>query len=391
MTMHAKLSPSGAERWINCPPSAQLGERFPDTTSSYAEEGTLAHRVAEITLGKALGFLSEEEAAAQIEEAEMSLFYSKDMPGNLEPYVEYILSQAAGAEFVGLEEKLNISEWVPDGFGTSDAVIIKDGTLEVVDLKYGQGVPVSAKENPQFRLYGLGAVQEWHMLFPFQRVRCTVVQPRLDNISSEELTVEELLGWAAQVVRPAAILADKGEGEYKSGEHCRWCKAKAICRRRAEDNMALARHEFAEPALLTNEDIADILAAAGELKAWAGDVEAYALEQALKGVSFHGFKLVEGRSLRQLTNEEEAVRILLENGVDEEKLYIRSLVGIPAMEKLVGKRRLGEILKEHIVKPQGKPTLVKETDKRPAMNSAEAAAREFKEEEIKKDDNSCAD
>lgn len=381
MATHARLSPSSAERWIACPPSVKLSERFPDTTTSYAEEGTTAHLVAEIAIRKALGLLTEEEAAARMEEAEMSLYYSKDMPDNLAPYIEYVVSHATGADFVGLEERLNIGEWVPGGYGTSDAVIIKGDLLEVVDLKYGQGVPVSAVGNPQFRLYGLGAVQEWFMLYPFDRVRCTVIQPRLDNISSEELRVGELAMWAEKVLRPAALLAEKGEGEYKSGEHCRWCKAKAVCRRRAEDNMALARYEFSEPALLTNEDIADILSAAGELKTWASDVEAYALDQALNhGASFHGYKLVEGRSLRQLTDEDGAVRILLENGVAEESLYTRSLVGIPAMEKLVGKRRLAELLKEHIVKPQGKPALVKDTDKRPALNSTEAAAQDFKDE-----------
>lgn len=382
MTTHARLSPSSAERWIACPPSVKLSERFPDTTTSYAEEGTTAHLVAEITIRKALGLITEQEAATRMEEAELSLYYTKDMPGNLESYVEYVVSHAADADFVGLEERLVIGEWVPGGYGTSDAVIIKGDLLEVVDLKYGQGVPVSATGNPQFRLYGLGAVNEWLMLYPFSRVRCTVIQPRLDSISSEELEVPELLDWAERVLRPAALLAEKGEGEYRSGDHCRWCKAKAVCRRRAEDNMALARYEFAEPALLTNEDIADVLSAAGELKTWVSDVEAYALDQALNhGASFHGYKLVEGRSLRQLTDEDGAVRILLENGIAEDALYTRSLVGIPAMEKLVGKRRLAELLKEHIVKPQGKPTLVKDTDKRPALNSTETAAQDFKEGE----------
>jgi len=382
MTTHARLSPSSAERWIACPPSVKLSERFPDTTTSYAEEGTTAHLVAEITIRKALGLITEQEAVTRMEEAELSLYYSKDMPGNLEPYIEYVVSNATGADFIGLEEKLDIGEWVPGGYGTSDAVIIKGDLLEVVDLKYGQGVPVSATGNPQFRLYGLGAINEWLMLYPFSRVRCTVIQPRLDSISSEELEVPELLDWAERVLRPAALLAEKGEGEYRSGDHCRWCKAKAVCRRRAEDNMALARYEFAEPALLTNKDIADVLSAAGELKTWVSDVEAYALDQALNhGASFHGYKLVEGRSLRQLTDEDGAVRILLENGIAEDALYTRSLVGIPAMEKLVGKRRLAELLKEHIVKPQGKPTLVKDTDKRPALNSTEAAAQDFKEGE----------
>lgn len=382
MTTHAKLSPSSAERWIACPPSVKLSERFPDTTTSYAEEGTTAHLVAEITIRKALGLITEQEAVMRMEEAELSLYYSKDMPDNLAPYIEYVVSNATGADFIGLEEKLDIGEWVPGGYGTSDAVIIKGDLLEVVDLKYGQGVPVSATGNPQFRLYGLGAVNEWFMLYPFSWVRCTVIQPRLDSISSEELKVPELLDWAERVLKPAALLAEKGEGEYRSGDHCRWCKAKAICRRRAEDNMTLARYEFAEPALLTNEDIADVLSAAGELKAWVSDVEAYALDQALNhGASFHGYKLVEGRSLRQLTDEDGAVRILLENGVAEDALYTRSLVGIPAMEKLVGKRRLAELLKDHIVKPQGKPTLVRDTDKRPALNSTEAAAQDFKEGE----------
>lgn len=383
MSGHARLSPSAAERWIQCPPSVALGERFPDSTSSYAEEGTTAHTVAEIIIRARLGLLSEADADARMEEAEMSLYYAKDMSSSVEPYVEYVTSHAAGADFIGIEERLDISDYVPGGYGTGDAVIIKDGVLEVVDLKYGQGVPVSAEGNPQFRLYGLGAVQEWYMLYPFTRVRCTVVQPRLDSISTEELDVADLLAWGETVVKPAATLAIAGGGEYRSGDHCRWCKAKAVCRRRAEDNMALARYEFAEPALLTREDIADILPAAENLKRWADDVAAYALDQALNhGARFHGYKIVEGRSLRQLTDAAEAGRILLENGIAEDELYTRSMIGIPGMEKLVGKRRLGELIGTMIIKPRGKPALVKEADKRPAINSAEEAARDFAEKEI---------
>ena len=377
---HAKLSPSSAERWINCPPSVKLSERFPNTTSPYAEEGSCAHRVAEIILQRDLGMLPRDEAGTLLEEAEMSLYYTKDMPDNLLPYTDYVSSHAVGADFIGLEERLNVSDWVPEGYGTGDAVIIKDGVLEVIDLKYGQGVPVSATNNPQFRLYGLGAIYEWYALYPFDAVRCTVIQPRLDSISSEDLSVAGLLAWAENVVKPAALLAAEGKGEYCSGDHCRWCKAKAVCRKRAEDNMALARYEFAEPALLTNEGIADILPSADNLEKWIKDINAYALDQALnQGVNYHGYKVVEGRSNRKIVKEDEAVQILTDNGVVEDSLYIRKLIGIPGMEKAVGKRRLTELLKDHIVKEPGAPALVRETDKRPAIRSNEAAAAAFKE------------
>ena len=379
---HAVLSASGASRWIACPPSARLEERFPDSTSEYAREGTFAHQLAEIELRKALG-----ESARRPRGYAESEYWSEDMDEYLSRYVGLVMerinthrSHTPDAQVL-LEQRLDFSRWVPNGFGTGDVVIVSDLGVEVIDLKYGRGVPVSAEGNPQLQLYGLGAYDTYSVLYDLPSVTLTIIQPRLDSITTETLAVDELLAWADSVVRPAAELADRGEGAYCAGEHCRWCRAKAVCRARAEANLELAKHEFAPPPTLSYEEIAEILRQADALQAWAKDVQGYALEQALAGVRFDGWKLVEGRSVRKYADEDAVASALQLEGYTEEQMFEKVLLGITKMEKLLGRKQFGELLDGLVVKPPGKPTLVPESDRRPELNSIAEAQADFAEED----------
>lgn len=384
---HAILSASGSSRWLACPPSAQLEEQFPDEQSEYADEGKFAHRLAELHLSRAITSTTKSSTyKKQMAELRQNAFYSAEMEDHIDAYVTQVseifmaAKQKCQDTIPLLEQKLDFSQWVPEGFGTGDVVIISDDTLEIIDLKYGKGVPVSATGNSQMRLYGLGAITAYEMLYDFSRVRMTIIQPRLDSISTEELTVDELLVWAETEVKPRADLAIRGEGEFTAGDHCRFCKARSVCRTRAERNLELVRYEFKKPALLDIPEIATILFKAEELQQWASDLQSYALEQAEKhGAKFPGWKLVEGRSNRKYTDEATVGKTLLNSGYSEDDISPRSLLGITAMEKLLGKKRFAEIIGTFVFKPPGKPTLAPESDKRPELNSTQAAAADFAE------------
>jgi hypothetical protein len=385
MAKHAILSASGSERWLNCPPSARLEERITEEKSEYAAEGTFAHKLAELHLQNYLKLIKKVEYDKKLKQLKENEFYSQEMEDYIQIYIDIAIEKINEAKsrskdaIVFLEQQLDFSPWVPEGFGTGDVVIISDEIVEVVDFKYGKGVPVSAEENTQMRLYGLGAVNLFNILYDIKTIRMTIVQPRLDSVSTESLSVKELLIWGDTTVKPKAKLAFKGEGEFQAGDHCRFCRAKATCRARAEANLELARYDFQDPALLSNDEIAEILFKADELKAWAADIQTYALEQAYKhGIKFDGWKLVEGRSNRKYTDEEEVAKILIEKGYKEDDLYTKSILGITAMEKLLGKKKFGELLDDLVIKPPGKPTLVPEGDKRPELSSAAAAIKDFK-------------
>lgn len=380
MAAHATLGASKAERWLACPPSARLESEFPEKTSAYAEEGTLAHRLAELRLRIELGGndgADIEEHNAFIEAEKIS----QEMIDAVDLYVGIVIEKINEAKarsrdaVIGLEQRLDFSEWVPDGFGTGDVVIVSDGVIEVIDLKYGKGVPVSAVNNPQLRLYGLGAYSRFDLLYGLNTVRTTIVQPRLDSISTEELTTDELLAWG-ESIRPIAELAHNGEGEFDSGDHCRFCKAKIHCRARNEKNLEAARHEFKDPALMKDDELAAILSIADELKGWASDLQGYALQRAIEGATWPGWKLVEGRRVRTYSDADKVAATLTAAGYPEAILYERSLLGISKMESAIGKKKFGEILSDLIITPPGKPALVPESDKRPALNSA---AADFKE------------
>ncbi|MFC5468438.1 DUF2800 domain-containing protein [Cohnella suwonensis] len=380
---HALLGASKASQWISCPPSARLQESVPDTRSEYADEGTAAHELSEKILQRRLTPCNKTEREkldkyiADFKEA--SKHYGPEMENAVGDYVDvveerFMAAKARSADAVILlEEQLDFSEWVPEGYGTGDVVLIADGVMEIIDLKYGKGVPVSSVGNSQMRLYGLGAWTAYNFLYDIQEIRMTIVQPRLDSVSTDTITVDELLEWAETVVGPAAVLAYAGEGEHKAGDHCRWCKVKGNCRARADANMAALAYEFKDPALLSLEEIGSILYVAEQLKKWAADVEEFAFESAKSGQKVPGWKLVEGRSNRAITDKEAAKAALAAAGHPTDKyLKPQELLGIGDLDKKIGKKELAELLDGLIVKPSGKPVHVPETDPRSEMNSVDA-------------------
>lgn len=376
---HAILSASGASRWMACPPSARLEQGFENKTSIYAEEGTLAHELGELGLRLKLGEITNRKYKGRVNKLiKDNEFYSKDMPDYVEIYTGICMEKVSEAKettpdaVFKVEQRLNFSEWVPEGFGTGDFVIIADGTMEICDLKYGKGVQVSAANNTQMRLYALGAISEFGFLYDIEKVRMTIIQPRLDSISSDEISVDELLEWANDKVKPIAELAFKGEGEFSAGDHCKFCRAEGACRARADKNMELAKYDFQKPATLDNNDISFILSRIDELVNWASDIKEYALNEALKGEEFDGFKVVEGRSNRKWSDEKAVGNILIENGFLENIIYTKKLASITNIEKAIGKKETEHLLGNYIVKPQGKPCLAPITDKRDVYNSAKA-------------------
>ena len=386
---HAKLSPSAAERWINCPGSIRLSDQCPPAGSSdYADEGTLAHAIAELKLLRDAGEMTPADYSEGLR-AELELDAGKYWCGEMDEATDFYAGvvreelAALGEDDAELmvEQHFQLEPWIPKGFGTSDAVIIGGNTIEVIDLKYGKGIKVEAPGNPQLRLYGLGAAALFGDIYDFSRVRMTIIQPRLDHISSEELSLSDLRTWAEEIVKPAAKLALGKDAPTHSGDWCRWCPAKAVCRTRAEEQLELARYEFVGPDLLSPEEIGDVLARAEALQKWAADVQDYALEQALAGEHFKGWKLVEGRSVRKYADELKVAEALQKAGYPEAALYERKLYGITAMEKIVGKKQMAALLGDLIIKPAGKPVLVPESDKREEINTAESAKADFAKED----------
>lgn len=370
---HAVLSASSSHRWIACPPSALLCAKEKDVSSEFAMQGTDAHSLCEFKVKKSLG----QETKDPIESL---TYFDEEMADCSDMYTQYVLEQVEVSRkkckdtIVLVEQRLDFSKWVPEGFGTGDCVIVADETLTIIDMKYGVGILVSAEKNPQMMCYALGALALFDGIYDIAEVSMTIFQPRRDNISTYTISKEELLKWADEVLSPAAHLAAKGEGEFKAGSHCQFCKVKAACRKRAEYNLELARYDFEMPANLEDEEIEVILSKADELVSWVGDIKEYALQQAVSGKEWTGWKLVEGRSNRRYVNETAAADKVQSAGYDP---YEHKVLGITAMTKLLGKTKFEELLGGLIEKPQGKPTLVPVSDKRPAMNTA---ANDFKED-----------
>ena len=366
MPKHAFLSASSSHRWLSCPPSAKLCAEAEEETSTFALQGTNAHSLCEYKVLRALG----REAADPTENLD---YFDAEMDECTDEYCSFVMEQLEKAKKlcsdprVLVEQRLDFSKWVPEGFGTGDCLIIADKILQIIDFKYGLGILVEAENNPQMMCYALGALDAYDGIYDIEAVEMTIFQPRRANVSTYRISKEELLNWAKTVLAPAAAQAFLGEGEFCAGDHCQFCKVKATCRKRAEYNMELAEYDFKEPAMLEPKEIAEILGRLDSLTAWAGDIKEYALQQALSGVKYEGFKVVEGRSQRKYTDEKLVAATVENNGYDP---YEKKLLGVTAMTSLLGKKKFEDLLGGLITKPPGKPSLVPESDKRPAMNSA---------------------
>lgn len=356
---HAILSASGAHRWLNCTPSARIEQKFKDETSIYAEEGTKAHAVAEEALNH---YLTTGEIRIKCEDEEMREAVASYVDICIEKINEARRASIDAKVFV--EARLDFSHIVPKGFGTGDLVMISDSYLEVVDLKYGKGVEVSAVNNPQMRLYALGLYNSYGWMYGADTIRMTIVQPRINNISTDEVTPKELILWGDKVKQVAKI-AWEGEGELKAGDHCKFCKARRTCRARTNYMQNLIRNKFKEGNEIEPFEVSEILLNAKKIKNWLTDLEEWALQEALKGTKWPWMKLVEGRSNRKIRDEQVAVTALSEAGYQSEDLYESKLKGFTKLEKLCGKKELATLLSGNIIKSQGKPTLVSEDDKRP--------------------------
>lgn len=368
---HALLSASGAHKWLTCTPSARLEESFPESTSEYAEEGRLAHEIAELKLRKAfIEPMGARKFNSMLKKLQEKPLYQAEMLGHTDAYLDYISGIVHGyalTPYVAIEKKLNYSEFVPEGFGTGDCIIISGNTLRITDFKYGKGVPVSAENNPQMKLYALGAFIDYSFLYPIEKVIMSIIQPRLSDSPSEyEMTAQDLLEWGAQI-QPIAAAAFAGDGEYVSGEHCRFCRAKSLCRARSEFNTSLEEFNQMKPPLISNEEVGQILVRAQQLAAWVKDLGDYALAECLAGRLVQGWKAVEGKSNRQFIDTDQAFKAVIADGYDEALLYERKPITLTAAETLLGKAKFAELLAGHITKPPGKPALVVETDKREAI------------------------
>lgn len=380
---HAVLSASGANRWINCPPSARLEEQYGEQkTSVYAQEGTVAHELSELYIRHdILNNILDADFDSGLERIMANELFDTEMLEVIPIYVDYVATEVRAAKetnqfaIAEIEQQLDLTKYVPESFGTADCVIINDGMMEVIDLKYGKGVPVYATHNVQLMLYGLGALRKYDTLFDIVSVKLTIVQPRIDNISSWEISTEDLLSWAADELIPVAKLAFAGKGELNAGDWCKFCAIKNRCKALYQKNIELAKYDFKEAALLTDEEIADILEKTPALVEWASAIHEYAQERAIhQGKIWPGFKLVRGVSRRKWVDEEKAAEAILAKMPEatEDDIYNLKLKSITELEKTFGKKVIADKLSDVIVKPEGKPTLVPLSDKRQAIGVEEA-------------------
>ncbi|MEB7433313.1 DUF2800 domain-containing protein [Staphylococcus pasteuri] len=371
---HAKLSASGAKQWLNCPPSIKASEGIGDKTSTFAEEGTFAHELSELYFSHQYEELTDFEFNKAFSNYKNNDYYSEELREYVESYVDIVeekVNEAIARDpnvVTMFETRLDLGKYVPESFGTGDVIVYSGGVLEIIDLKYGKGVEVSAIDNPQLRLYGLGAYELLSLLEDIHTVRMTIIQPRLDNFSTEELQVKTLVDWGLEYVRPRAEIAYNGEGEFKAGEHCRFCKIKHSCRERARYMQDVPD----KPAhLLSDEEIAELLYKVPDIKKWAEEVESYALEQMTEyDKSYLGWKLVEGRSRRVMTDTKAIQDKLVNEGYKQENITETKLLSITNLEKQIGKKAFNKLVGDYIEKPQGKLTLANESDKRPAIKQS---------------------
>ena len=380
---HALLSASSAHRWLVCTPSARMEAQMEDTTSEYAAEGTLAHDIAELKVRqKYVKPQSKTTFNKKMKALKAKERYQPEMDSYTENYLDYVsetIYSFETAPHVAVEQRVDFSSIVPEGFGTCDCIVIGGDRLEIIDLKYGKGVQVDATDNPQLRLYALGAMEAYEMLYPITNVTMHIVQPRRGHISTETLTAADLKAWA-QDIQPAVQAAYDGTGDYKPEEKaCKFCRIRETCRARAEYYQQLAEQDFVLPPLLTAEEVGEVLKTAAGLQDWINDLKEWALEQSLAGTEVPGWKAVAGTARRTFKDREKAFKILIDSGIKEELLYERKPLSLASAEKLIGKKEFAELLADQIVIPLGKPTLVPENDKREKL-AVQSAKEDFKEE-----------
>ncbi len=375
MAAHARFSPSSGKRYLSCPPSLRLEEQFEDEQSPYAAEGTAGHAMAEYLINKHL---------KKRVKRPVSDYYSDELMEAVEDYVSYGIEviekakQDCDSPFIAVELRVSLDHRVEGCFGTADLVVVDSKKVHIIDLKLGKGVMVDAEQNVQLMIYGLGVLDMLECLYDIETVELTIVQPRLEHLSTWEISAEELKKWGAEVFEPGANMALVGEGTYSAGDHCRFCKARFNCRERANEYLKLAQMEFAEPPLLSDEEVAEVLAKADALKKWAEEIYTYAQNEAIVNhKEWPGYKLVLGRSNRKYTDEEDVAKAATDAGYTD--IYKSTLIGITEMERLMGKKKFNEILGAYVYKPDGKVTLVPDSDKREAINLSTAEA-DFKED-----------
>lgn len=381
-TQHALLSASSAHRWLHCTGSPLLEKDFPDSTSVYAQEGTLAHELCELKLMAYTGEITKRKLTSMKNKLMKSELWQPEMDSTSEAYLDYIKDITMSytvKPVILIEKKVDFSRYVPEGFGTADCLILAGDTLHVVDYKHGKGVVVDADHNPQMMLYALGAMGELSLLYRFKFVHMTIVQPRVNNISEFTMTADELIEWGENVVKPKAEAAMSGKVEFEAGDWCRFCRAKRQCKTRYESNDSLypelsAQHD---PRLITLAELGEYLNRGKDMAAWLEDMKEYALSESLAGADVPGWKAVEGRGSRAFTDTDEAVDTLIKNGIDESVLYERRVLTLAQMEKAVGKKAFGELVGDLVVKNPGKPTLVEVSDKRPRITNQPTAADVF--------------
>ena len=382
---HAVLSASGAHRWLNCTPSARLEETFPTSVSEYAEEGTAAHECAELCAKYSLGMIKKRAYESKLEKLSQGKYFTEEMLEACQAYADLVLrkyealKEKTGEAEVMLESSIRFEDWVPSGFGTADCLILADGFLEVIDFKYGKGHRVEAKENPQMRLYALGAYATYGLVYEPYSITTTIFQPRLiDGETSEELSLYKLLQWAEEFVKPRAALAYEGKGDFNpSPEACKFCRAKATCRARAEENLKLF-DDSPDAFLLTLDEAGALLEKAGDILAWLEDLKTYVYTGLMNGDPVPGWKLVEGKSNRRISDPEQAAQKFIDAGYDPAVLYKpRELITLTQMEKDFGKKAVAEILGSLIVKPQGAPTIARESDHRPEYQPERELLKKF--------------
>lgn len=381
-TQHALLSASSAHRWLHCTGSPLLEKEFPDTTSVYAQEGTLAHYLCELKLMAYTGEITKRKLTSMKNKLMKSELWQPEMDSTSEAYLEYVKSIMLACEIapvVLIEKRVDFSRYVPEGFGTADCLILAGDTLHVIDYKHGKGVVVDADRNPQMMLYALGAMDELSLLYRFKSVHMVIVQPRVNNISEFTMSAEDLRSWGESVVKPKAKTAISGNGTFEAGDWCRFCRAKQQCKTRYESNDSLYPElsERHDPRLITLAELGEYLKRGKDMAAWLEDMREYALSESLDGADVPGWKAVEGRGSRAFTDTDEAVDALIKNGIDESVLYERRVLTLAQMEKAVGKKAFGEIVGNLVVKNPGKPTLVEESDKRPKITNQPTAADVF--------------